>query len=111
MLYEFIKSEIDKESYEFEVVSISDVKKKFCYRISTPKPKCRQAYPPLYFQMRWKNELLYHEKTIGSLLGINVGHQFYSRAEMTTEGFHSHWLNGIDYIGQSKGKKEIEFIS
>jgi euchromatic histone-lysine N-methyltransferase len=34
------------------------------------------------------------------LSGINVGHRFYSRAEMVAVGFHSHWLNGIDYMGQ-----------
>uniref|UniRef100_A0A803MU88 RNase H type-1 domain-containing protein n=1 Tax=Chenopodium quinoa TaxID=63459 RepID=A0A803MU88_CHEQI len=55
--------------------------------------------------MRGKNEILCPEKTIGSLPGIDVGYQFYSRAEMTADGFHSHWLNGIDYIRQSKGKK------
>ncbi|CDP16741.1 unnamed protein product [Coffea canephora] len=33
---------------------------------------------------------------------IDVGHQFFSRAEMVVLGFHSHWLNGIDYIGQAR---------
>ena len=36
--------------------------------------------------------------------GIDVGHQLYSRAEMVAIGFHSHWLNGIDYIGKTAGK-------
>jgi hypothetical protein len=31
--------------------------------------------------------------------GIDVGDQFYSRAEMVVLGVHSHWLNGIDYMG------------
>ena len=31
--------------------------------------------------------------------GIDVGDQFYSRAEMVVLGIHSHWLNGIDYMG------------
>lgn len=35
--------------------------------------------------------------------GIDVGHQFFSRAEMVVVGFHQHWLNGIDYIGQTAG--------
>lgn len=33
------------------------------------------------------------------MAGIAVGHQFYSRAEMVAVGFHSHWLNGIDFMG------------
>ncbi|KAK3003364.1 hypothetical protein RJ639_020184 [Escallonia herrerae] len=40
------------------------------------------------------------------LAGIDVGHQFFSRCEMVAVGFHGHWLNGIDYIGQS-GSKEF----
>ncbi|KAF5741216.1 histone-lysine N-methyltransferase H3 lysine-9 specific SUVH4-like [Tripterygium wilfordii] len=38
--------------------------------------------------------------------GINVGHQFFSRAEMMAVGFHGHWLNGIDYMGKAYGKLE-----
>ena len=34
-----------------------------------------------------------------SFIGIDVGDQFYSRAEMVVLGIHSHWLNGIDYMG------------
>lgn len=37
------------------------------------------------------------------MTGIDVGHQFFSRAEMVVVGFHQHWLNGIDYIGQTAG--------
>lgn len=44
------------------------------------------------------------------MTGIKVGHQFYSRAEMVVVGFHSHWLNGIDYMGQSYSKVVILFI-
>ncbi|KAL4367165.1 hypothetical protein GQ457_05G011630 [Hibiscus cannabinus] len=54
------------------------------------------------------NEVLYPEKRIGCLPGIDVGHRFYSRAEMVAVGFHSHWLNGIDYMGQSYKKGEYE---
>lgn len=42
--------------------------------------------------------------------GIQVGHQFYSRAEMVVVGFHSHWLNGIDYMGQSYAKVVLQFL-
>ena len=42
------------------------------------------------------------------MAGIDVGHRFYSRAEMVAVGFHSHWLNGIDYMGQSYRKGEYE---
>ncbi|CAL9014902.1 unnamed protein product [Prunus brigantina] len=51
-------------------------------------------------------EILRGTKRIGSIPGIDVGHQFYSRAEMVAVGFHSHWLNGIDYMGQSYSKGE-----
>ncbi|XP_074564701.1 histone-lysine N-methyltransferase, H3 lysine-9 specific SUVH4 isoform X4 [Curcuma longa] len=50
--------------------------------------------------------VLYPEKRIGHLPGIDVGHQFYSRAEMVVIGIHSHWLNGIDYMGISYAKQE-----
>lgn len=50
--------------------------------------------------------VLYPEKRIGHLPGIDVGHQFYSRAEMVVLGLHSHWLNGIDYMGKSYAKME-----
>ncbi|KAK7368221.1 hypothetical protein VNO80_10245 [Phaseolus coccineus] len=55
-------------------------------------------------KMMGNNEILYSEKRIGSIPGIEVGYQFYSRAEMVAVGFHSHWLNGIDYMGQSYAK-------
>jgi hypothetical protein len=42
--------------------------------------------------------------------GIEVGYQFYSRAEMVAVGFHSHWLNGIDYMGQSYTKVVIQLL-
>ncbi|CAO2829657.1 unnamed protein product [Amaranthus hypochondriacus] len=58
-----------------------------------------------FSKMKAKNEILYPEKMIGDLPGIDVGYQFYSRCEMAAIGFHSHWLNGIDYIGQVKSKK------
>jgi [histone H3]-lysine9 N-trimethyltransferase EHMT len=37
-----------------------------------------------------------------------VGDQFFSRAEMVVIGLHSHWLNGIDYMG--KEYKQVVII-
>ena len=45
------------------------------------------------------------------MVGIEVGYQFYSRAEMVAVGFHSHWLNGIDYMGQSYAKAVMVFLA
>ncbi|XP_076946382.1 histone-lysine N-methyltransferase, H3 lysine-9 specific SUVH4-like [Bidens hawaiensis] len=47
------------------------------------------------------NEILFPIKRFGHLPGVDVGYQFYSRAEMVALGLHSHWLNGIDYMGLS----------
>ncbi|EEF49335.1 histone-lysine n-methyltransferase, suvh, putative [Ricinus communis] len=55
------------------------------------------------------NAIMYPEKKIGDLPGIDVGHQFYSRAEMVAIGFHSHWLNGIDYMGLSYSKEYRDY--
>ncbi|KAL5227401.1 hypothetical protein ABZP36_015666 [Zizania latifolia] len=58
-------------------------------------------------KMQETNAVLYPEKIIGHLPGIDVGDQFYSRAEMVVLGIHSHWLNGIDYMGMKyQGKEE-----
>ncbi|KAF8762450.1 hypothetical protein HU200_009414 [Digitaria exilis] len=60
-------------------------------------------------KMQETNAVLYPEKRIGHLPGIDVGDQFYSRAEMVVLGIHSHWLNGIDYMGMKyEGKKGYE---
>ncbi|PKA54799.1 Histone-lysine N-methyltransferase, H3 lysine-9 specific SUVH4 [Apostasia shenzhenica] len=48
--------------------------------------------------------VLYPEKRIGQLPGIDVGNQFFSRAEMVVLGLHSHWLNGIDFMGEKYAK-------
>jgi hypothetical protein len=49
---------------------------------------------------------------IQSFLGIDVGDQFYSRAEMVVLGIHSHWLNGIDFMGlKYQGKVTAADIS
>lgn len=50
-------------------------------------------------KMKAAEEILYPRKRIGNLPGVDVGFQFYSRAEMVAVGFHAHWLNGIDFVG------------
>ncbi|KAK9678085.1 hypothetical protein RND81_11G187000 [Saponaria officinalis] len=57
-------------------------------------------------KMQMTGRVLYPEKQFGAIPGVDVGHQFFSRAEMVAVGFHSHWLNGIDFMGQKycKGK-------
>nr|CAN81036.1 hypothetical protein VITISV_011009 [Vitis vinifera] len=57
-------------------------------------------------EMMETNAILYPEKRFGPIPGVDVGHQFFSRAEMVAVGFHSHWLNGIDYMGQSYNRRE-----
>ncbi|CBI21273.3 hypothetical protein VitviT2T_022130 [Vitis vinifera] len=57
-------------------------------------------------KMMETNAILYPEKRFGPIPGVDVGHQFFSRAEMVAVGFHSHWLNGIDYMGQSYNRRE-----
>ncbi|GMI86833.1 SET DOMAIN PROTEIN 33, SU(VAR)3-9 homolog 4, KRYPTONITE [Hibiscus trionum] len=59
-------------------------------------------------KMMERKEVLYPQKRIGNIPGIDVGHQFYSRAEMVAVGFHSHWLSGIDYMGQSYREGEYK---
>ncbi|OVA17371.1 SET domain [Macleaya cordata] len=48
--------------------------------------------------------ILFPKKRFGHLPGVDVGHQFYSRAEMVVLGLHGHWLNGIDFMGPSYEK-------
>lgn len=45
--------------------------------------------------------------------GVEVGHRFYSRAEMVVVGLHSHWLSGIDYMGMAfkKGVTQLNFFN
>ncbi|XP_062230234.1 histone-lysine N-methyltransferase, H3 lysine-9 specific SUVH4-like isoform X3 [Phragmites australis] len=63
-------------------------------------------------KMQETNAVLYPEKRIGHLPGIDVGDQFYSRAEMVVLGIHSHWLNGIDYMGvKYEGKEEYKNLT
>ncbi|GAV87624.1 YDG_SRA domain-containing protein/Pre-SET domain-containing protein, partial [Cephalotus follicularis] len=82
---------------------------------STPevdsKHKAKRPDLKAVSKMMETHDILYPAKRIGNLPGINVGHQFYSRAEMVAVGFHSHWLNGIDYLGQSYGKGEYKIYT
>nr|XP_043606847.1 LOW QUALITY PROTEIN: histone-lysine N-methyltransferase, H3 lysine-9 specific SUVH4 [Erigeron canadensis] len=55
------------------------------------------------------NTTLSRGNRIGSVPGVDVGHQFFSRCEMVTVGFHNHWLCGIDYIGSSKQKEYPQY--
>ncbi|KAJ4959634.1 hypothetical protein NE237_019544 [Protea cynaroides] len=55
-------------------------------------------------KMKETNAVLYNGKRFGDLPGIDVGYQFFSRAEMVAVGFHGHWFCGIDYMGQSYSK-------
>ncbi|KAK4603111.1 hypothetical protein RGQ29_011904 [Quercus rubra] len=70
------------------------------------KSKAKRPDLKAISKMMENGEILYPEKRIGNIPGIRVGHQFYSRAEMVAVGFHSHWLNGIDYMGQNYSKLE-----
>ncbi|KAJ4729557.1 histone-lysine N-methyltransferase, H3 lysine-9 specific SUVH4 [Melia azedarach] len=65
------------------------------------KTKAKRPDLKAVSKMMKNNEILFPQKRIGDVPGVNVGHQFYSRAEMVAVGFHSHWLNGIDYMGIS----------
>uniref|UniRef100_A0ACD5TH21 Uncharacterized protein n=1 Tax=Avena sativa TaxID=4498 RepID=A0ACD5TH21_AVESA len=59
-------------------------------------------------KMQATNAVLYPEKRIGHLPGVEVGDQFYSRAEMVVLGIHGHWMKGIDYVG-SKYEDKIGY--
>ncbi|GJY72408.1 histone-lysine N-methyltransferase, H3 lysine-9 specific SUVH4 [Tanacetum coccineum] len=59
--------------------------------------------------MQKSNLTLVPKNRIGSVPGVDVGHQFFSRCEMVTVGFHNHWLCGIDYIGVGQQKEYPEY--
>ncbi|KAK9669830.1 hypothetical protein RND81_13G157400 [Saponaria officinalis] len=58
-------------------------------------------------RLRDAKKILYPEKRFGAIPGVDVGQQFFSRCEMVSIGFHSHWLNGIDYMGVEHCKGEF----
>uniref|UniRef100_A0A803MZI4 Uncharacterized protein n=1 Tax=Chenopodium quinoa TaxID=63459 RepID=A0A803MZI4_CHEQI len=67
-------------------------------------PCCGLAIMCSFKLISWMSDtgkVLYPIKQFGAIPGVDVGHQFFSRAEMVAVGFHSHWLNGIDYMGVS----------
>lgn len=68
------------------------------------KSKAKRPDLKAITKMMETKSVIYSEKRIGNIPGIYVGYQFFSRAEMVVVGFHSHWLNGIDYMGQSYSK-------
>lgn len=89
----------------------SDKGDKYKKGIQPEEEKQRAKRPDLkaITKMIETKTILYPTKRFGALQGVDVGHQFYSRAEMVVVGLHSHWLNGIDYMGQSYKKlKEYE---
>nr|GEW94992.1 histone-lysine N-methyltransferase, H3 lysine-9 specific SUVH4 isoform X1 [Tanacetum cinerariifolium] len=59
--------------------------------------------------MQKSNLTLVPKNRMGSVPGVDVGHQFFSRCEMVTVGFHNHWLCGIDYIGVGQQKEYPEY--
>ncbi|XP_031255904.1 histone-lysine N-methyltransferase, H3 lysine-9 specific SUVH4 isoform X2 [Pistacia vera] len=99
------KEEVDKKA------SKKSKSKKGNVPEENTKHKAKRPDLKAISKMMEENEILYPEKRIGDIPGINVGHQFYSRSEMVAVGFHSHWLNGIDYMGMSYGRvyKQYQF--
>ncbi|XP_045823256.1 histone-lysine N-methyltransferase, H3 lysine-9 specific SUVH4-like [Trifolium pratense] len=96
-----------QEEEERSAKAKAEAKKKESAKDDTqPKEKKISKRPDLkaLTKMLKNNEILYHEKRIGNIPGIEVGYQFYSRAEMVAIGFHSHWLNGIDCMGKNYTK-------
>ncbi|KAL8036915.1 hypothetical protein ABFS82_11G007700 [Erythranthe guttata] len=95
------KSE-EKKSVKKDSKSKKKDKSEDCAKKSSKRPDLKAIT-----EMMNTGAILYTEKIIGAFPGIDVGHQFFSRAEMVVVGFHNHWLNGIDYIGKtaSAGRK------
>ncbi|XP_050234043.1 histone-lysine N-methyltransferase, H3 lysine-9 specific SUVH4 [Mercurialis annua] len=100
------KEEVDKKkdskNSKSKKVNADDVDTKIKNKAKRPDLKAIS-------KMIESNTVMYREKRIGNLPGIDVGRQFYSRAEMVAIGFHSHWLNGIDFMGLSYSKKYKEY--
>ncbi|XP_015570960.2 histone-lysine N-methyltransferase, H3 lysine-9 specific SUVH4 isoform X1 [Ricinus communis] len=97
-----------KEQVDKKAAKNSKSKKKNAVEIDTKK-KAKRPDLKAISKMIETNAIMYPEKKIGDLPGIDVGHQFYSRAEMVAIGFHSHWLNGIDYMGLSYSKEYRDY--
>ncbi|KAJ9564239.1 hypothetical protein OSB04_000205 [Centaurea solstitialis] len=73
------------------------------------KAKAKRPDLKALSKMMASNTILCPPKRVGSIPGVDVGHQFFSRCEMVTVGFHNHWLNGIDYIGHSSQKEYPQY--
>ncbi|KAL8229057.1 hypothetical protein R6Q57_013957 [Mikania cordata] len=73
------------------------------------KQKAKRPDLKALSKMMSSNTILTPPKRIGSIPGVDVGHQFFSRCEMVTVGFHNHWLCGIDYIGAGSQREYPEF--
>ncbi|KAD7478737.1 hypothetical protein R6Q59_005503 [Mikania micrantha] len=73
------------------------------------KQKAKRPDLKALSKMMSSNTILTPPKRIGSIPGVDVGHQFFSRCEMVTVGFHNHWLCGIDYIGAGSHREYPEF--
>ncbi|KAL9669413.1 hypothetical protein QQ045_006960 [Rhodiola kirilowii] len=90
-----------------KVIPVSKSKNKKKVKVaaeSETKSKAKRPDLKAITQMKKTNSILFPERRIGDIPGIDVGYQFFSRAEMVVVGFHSHWLNGIDYMGQAYRK-------
>ncbi|KAI7730693.1 hypothetical protein M8C21_032302, partial [Ambrosia artemisiifolia] len=84
-----------------------DDKKKTKSKEDAAEEKRQHKRPDLkaLSSMLSSNTALTPQTRIGSIPGVDVGHQFFSRCEMVTVGFHNHWLSGIDYIGESSHRE------
>ncbi|KAI3847899.1 hypothetical protein MKX03_026138 [Papaver bracteatum] len=109
-----IKKVSKKKEEELRVKNIKKVSKKKVQKgdgkceVVEKRPSKRPDLKAITEMLDTKT-VLNPQKRPGHLPGIDVGHQFYSRAEMVVVGLHSHWLNGIDYMGVGKFKKMAEY--
>ncbi|KAL2544410.1 histone-lysine N-methyltransferase [Forsythia ovata] len=87
------REEGDRKSHK------SSKSKKNCTTADDTKRSSKRPDLKAITKMMEMGAVLNPEKRFGSIPGIDVGHQFFSRAEMVVVGFHGHWLNGIDFIG------------
>ncbi|XP_052195414.1 histone-lysine N-methyltransferase, H3 lysine-9 specific SUVH4 isoform X3 [Diospyros lotus] len=100
----------DKSSYALVTKTLRIFNKHYLHFVQEEEKRCARAEPNRkstkgsISKMMETNAILHPDKRFGSIPGIDVGHQFSSRAEMVVVGFHSHWLNGIDFIGKNASK-------
>ncbi|CAA2958258.1 histone-lysine N-methyltransferase, H3 lysine-9 specific SUVH4 [Olea europaea subsp. europaea] len=86
----------------------SSKSKKKCIAADDTKRGSKRPDLKAITKMMEMGAILNPEKRFGSIPGIDVGHQFFSRAEMVVVGFHGHWLNGIDFIGTAARKSLLD---